>query len=153
MLYAVNLERVRWRRPHVLVKTFGASNIPPPNPLGGWGRGVWKASSSFLSRALRWTNILAEIILHYGLSDPFSYCLMGISQQSHRPFMCIYTYTHTHTYIYMSLASITKTVRIEKSKHTCEKQRRYFEGKIPQVAVFTLSIVGKMILIDGSLNS
>lgn len=111
MLYAVNLERVTWRRPHVLVKTFGASNTPPPNPLGGWGRGVWKASSSFLSRALRWTNILAEIILHYGLSDPFSYCLMGISQRSHRPFICIYTYTHT----YMSLASITKLLESKRA--------------------------------------
>lgn len=148
MLYAVNLERVTWRRPHVLVKTFKPQTPPPPTPLGA----VWKASSSFLSRALRWTNILAEIILHYGLSDPFSYCLMGISQQSHRPFICIYTHTHTHIHIYV-FGINHKTVRIEKSKHTCEKQRRYFEGKIPQVAVFTLSIVGKMILIDGSLNS
>lgn len=36
---------------------------------------------------------------------------------------------------------------------TSEKQRMRFEGKIPSQAFFTLSIVGKMILIDGLLNS
>lgn len=40
-----------------------------------------------------------------------------------------------------------------KSKDTCEKHRRYFDAKIPQLAFFTLSIVGKMILMDGFFNS
>ena len=62
--------------------------------------------------------------------------------------------TILNQYLYVPVRYINKNNRWKKDTlHTSEKQRRRFEGNIPQRALFTLSIVGKTILMDGCFSS
>lgn len=69
---------------------------------------------------------------------------------AHLPTMTNPNLIHLIPYLRVEYKNVKHIV---KGYHTSEKQRMRFEGKIPLHAFFTLSIVGKMILMDGLFTS